>query len=93
MHHARCPTQPNPNVNLQAGAAAGRAVLNGAGLSADTFTQIANNVLLQGQLPGDAVLHVLQGQAQLMHDVLGATRPWGLTPIKSSFKKRVDDVH
>jgi hypothetical protein len=36
------------NVKLQAGAVTVRAALNSAGLSADTFTQIANNFLLQG---------------------------------------------
>ena len=60
-----------------------------------TFTRVANDVLLQGQLPRRAVVHILQGDTQLMHDVLRASRPalpWTAKTAPTS-EKHVKDVH
>ena len=59
-----------------------------------TFASITNDVLLKSELPRCAVVHVLQRDAQLVHDVLGAPgASGGAAAAEPAAKEHVENVH
>ena len=57
---------------LHAGAPTVGALLYRPGLAADAVAAVTDDVLLEGELPHAAVVHVLQRDRQLVHQVLGS---------------------
>ena len=73
-------------------------LLNGARLAADPLTAVADNVLLESKLAHSAVVHVLQGHGELVHQVLrpaGTSLPAAAERITAATaaEEHVEDVH
>ena len=90
----------NSNVlsDLHACSPAVGTLLYSARLAADPLTAVADNVLLESQLAHSAVVHVLQGNGELVHQVLRPARTSlpaaaeGITAATSA-EEHVEDVH
>ena len=93
LHH------PGPELldsDLHTGPAAVGALLHRARLPAHALARVADDVLLESQLPRGPVVHVLQGHRQLVHKVLGPPRPSAAastTEGVAATEEHVEDVH
>merc|ERR1719340_276165 len=74
---------------------AGGTLLHSTGLPSDTVATITDDVLLEGQLPHCAVVHVLQGHGQLMDKIFGSSRASLTTTPEwvSATEKHIKYVH
>merc|ERR1719328_504563 len=86
LHHSRTQLLDS---HLHACSPAVGTLLYSARLATDPLTAIADNVLLESQLAHSAVVHVLQGHGELVHQVL---RPAG-TSLPAAAEEHVEDVH
>ena len=73
-------------------------LLDSARLAANSLTAVADNVLLESKLAHSAVVHVLQGHGELVHQVLrpaGTSLPAAAERITAATaaEEHVEDVH
>ena len=92
LHHAG-PQLLDPHLHPRP--PAGGTLLHSPGLPSDTVASITDDVLLQGQLPHCPVVHVLQGDGQLMDKIFGSSRASLATSPEgvSATKEHIKDVH
>merc|ERR1719461_166007 len=95
LHHSRTQLLDS---HLHACSPAVRTLLNSARLATDPLTAVADNVLLESKLAHSAVVHVLQGHGELVHQVLRPARtslPAAVERITAatSAEEHVEDVH
>merc|ERR1719340_181275 len=92
LHHAGAELL---DPNLHPSSAAGGTFLHSPSLASQTVASITDDVLLQGQLPHRPVVHVLQGDGQLMDKIFGS--PWTSLAASSEWvsatEEHVENVH
>ena len=62
-------------------------LLDSARLATDPLAAVADDVLLEGELAYSPVVHVLQGDGQLVHQVLRSA--WAPLPAETKSEKRI----
>merc|ERR1719378_377785 len=94
LHHAR-PKLLDSDLNTSPSAVG--TLLDSARLATDPLAAVADDVLLEGELAYSPVVHVLQGDGQLVHQVLRSA--WAPLPAATkgvpttTTKEHVKDVH